>query len=87
MSKNEVRCRDDTMPKSIEKRRRFEDDLEHARCCATILHNTSLHFGFWGLRKIVECSKINHPQSGFFFATVFGTVSFLPPKEDNFSIY
>ena len=35
MCKNQVGCRDDTVPKTVETGRHFEEDLEHA----TVFHN------------------------------------------------
>ena len=65
--KNEVGCRDDTVPKTVE-------TIES-------MHNLPQPppyiFGFWGLRKIVACP---HSSSQcLLVSTVFGTVSSLHP--------
>ena len=52
--KNEVCCRDDTVPKTVDTRRHCEVDL---RACK-IFHNPIPTSWFSGLRKIVACSQI-----------------------------
>ena len=48
--KNEVGCRDDTMPKTGDTRRHCEVELT---VCNNLPQSPSLHLVFWGLRKIV----------------------------------
>ena len=67
--KNEIGCRDDTMPNTVETRRHCEEGLEYA----TIFRNP---LRFWGLRKIVACSK---SSQCLLVSTVFGMVSSLHP--------
>ena len=60
--KNEVGCRDDTVPKTVETRRHCEEDWEHA----TIFRNplpTSLVFG--GCGRLLHA--LNPPRSAFLF--------------------
>ena len=68
--KNEVGCRDDTVPKTADTRRHCEEEWEHA----TIFRNPQKHVGMW-LRKIVACS---HSSSQcLLVSAVFGKVSSL----------
>ena len=48
--KNQVRCRDDTMPKIIDTRKHCEIGEQSSA-------TPSLHLVFWGLQKIVACSQ------------------------------
>ena len=51
--KNEVGCRDDTVPKTVETRT-LRGGL---RACNNLPQPPPYIFGFWGLRKIVACSQ------------------------------
>ena len=66
--KNEVGCGSDTMPKTVETRRHFEEDLEHA----IIFRNPLPTSWFLGVQEIVACFKLNiyPPRSVFSFGTV-----------------
>ena len=67
---NEVGCRDDTVPKTVDTRRHARRSESMQQSSAT----QSLHPSFWGLRKIVACS---HSSSQCLL--VSGTVSSLHP--------
>ena len=52
--KNEVRCREDTVPKTVDTRKHCKVGL---RACNNLPQPPSLHLCFSGLRKIVACSQ------------------------------
>ena len=71
--KNEVGCRDDTVPKLLKQEgtpRRIESMQQSSA-------TPSLHLGFGGLRKIVACSQSS--SQCLLVSTVFSTVSSLHP--------
>ena len=74
--KNEVGCRDDTMPKTIE-----QEGSARIESMQQSFTTPSLHLGFWGLRKIVACSQSSHC---LLVSIVFGTVSSLHPTCTSF---
>ena len=72
--KNEVGCRDDTVPKTVENKKALRGGL---RACNTLPQPPPYIFGFWGLRKSVACSQSS--SQCLLVSTVFGTVSSLHP--------
>ena len=52
--KNEVRCRDDTVPKTGRYKKPLQGMVESMQQSSA---TPSLHLVFWGLRKIVACSQ------------------------------
>ena len=72
--KNEVECRDDTVPKTVgiqEGTARRSESMQQSSATQSLL------LCFWGLRKIVACS---HSSSQCLLVpTDFGTVSSLHP--------
>ena len=53
--KNEIGCRDDTVPKTVDTRRHCMQGM--VECMQQSSVTPSLHLGFWGLQKIVACSQ------------------------------
>ena len=72
--KNEVRCRDDTVPKTVDTRRHCKVGL---RACNNLLQPPKIKDVGRGLRKIVACSQSS--SQCLLVSTVFGTVSSLHP--------
>ena len=70
--KNEVGCRDDTMPKTVNTRRHSEEESESMQQTSATPKNQDVGIG---LRKIVAYS-----HSCLLVSTVFGTVSSLHPS-------
>ena len=69
----QVRCRDDTVPKTVEYKKALEGRVESMRQSSA---TSSLHLGFLGVAE--DCRMLSTIAcSAFLYSTVFGTVSSL----------
>ena len=70
--KNEIRCRDDTVPKTVDTRSHCKVGL---RACNNLPQPPPYISVFWGCRRLLHA--LNHTLQWLLVSTVFGTVSSL----------